>query len=339
MKHLNEILTEAYDIRNRMISEGSSVKYYTVKQSIKLLKDQLKEIESEDDKATAVYHALGDPDNIGAMDIVYGKGSKIIVKDATYDSYKYPTDKQRQSWLDKYQQAVDAIMYDDEIESLYKKGKDLWKKKLEEERKAKAEAEALAKTKAYKEFCDEYKGAHLMYKAYTLYHEWTNNHLWSSLKETIYGVMTKGLKKCKSIKSSEAEAGEFYVIVDRFGPNLSSNKDDHPMGRYNIIGELSIVKCLGDGKWNPVMVKDHSNYGEPNMSKSKVERYFDTDPYVVTVDEYLEKNEADIKRLIDDYIKRIKDDLKDNKEQEDKGQKPYYPYSSLVKSLIEKDTI
>ena len=73
MKHLNEILTEAYDIRNRMISEGSSVKYYTVKQSIKLLKDQLKEIESEDDKATAVYHALGDPDNIGAMDIVYGK--------------------------------------------------------------------------------------------------------------------------------------------------------------------------------------------------------------------------------------------------------------------------
>ena len=339
MKHLNEILTEAYDIRNRMISEGSSVKYYTVKQSIKLLKDQLKEIESEDDKATAVYHALGDPDRIGAMDIVYGHGSKIIVKDATYDNYKYPTNKQRQTWLDKYQQAVDAIMYDDEIESLYKKGKDLWKKKLEEERKAKAEAEALAKTKAYKEFCDEYKGAHLMYKAYTLYHEWTNNHLWSSLKETIYGVMTKGLKKCKSIKSSEAEAGEFYVIVDRFGPNLSSNKDDHPMGRYNIIGELSIVKCLGDGKWNPVMVKDYSNYSEPNMSKSKVERYFDTDPYVVTVDEYLEKNEADIKRLIDDYIKRIKDDLKDNKEQEDKGQKPYYPYSSLVKSLIEKDTI
>lgn len=339
MKHLNEILTEAYDIRNRMISEGSSVKYYTVKQSIKLLKDQLKEIESEDDKATAVYHALGDPDNIGAMDIVYGKGSKIIVKDATYDSYKYPTDKQRQSWLDKYQQAVDAIMYDDEIESLYKKGKDLWKKKLEEERKAKAEAEALAKTKAYKEFCDEYKGAHLMYKAYTLYHEWTNNHLWSSLKETIYGVMTKGLKKCKAIKSSEAEAGEFYVIVDRFGPNLSSNKDDHPMGRYNIIGELSIVKCLGDGKWNPVMVKDYSNYGEPNMNKSKVERYFDTDPYVVTVDEYLEKNEADIKRLIDDYIKRIKDDFKDNEEQESKGQKGYYPYSSLVKSLIEKDTI
>jgi hypothetical protein len=340
MKHLNELLNEAYDIRNRMITEGSSVKYYTVKQSIKLLKDQLKEIESEDDKATAVYHALGDPDRIGSMDIVYGSGSKIIVKDATYDTYgKYPTDKQRQSWLDKYQQAVNAIMNDDEIESLYNKGKELWKKKLEEERKAKAEAEALAKTKAYKEFCDEYKGAHLMYKAYTLYSEWTNNNLWVSLKETIYGVMTKGLRKCKAIKSSEAKAGEFYVIVDRSGPNLSSKKDDHPMGRYNIIGELSIVKCLGDGKWNPVMVKDYSNYGEPNMSKSKVERYFDTDPYVVTVDEYLEKNEADIKRLIDDYIKRIKDDLKDNKEQEDKGQKPYYHYSSLVMSLIEKDTI
>ena len=46
MKSIKEYSQEMYDIRNRMLTEAHTAKYYTVKQSIALLKKNLEEIEN-----------------------------------------------------------------------------------------------------------------------------------------------------------------------------------------------------------------------------------------------------------------------------------------------------
>ena len=152
MKSIKEYSQEMYDIRNRMITEAHAAKYYTVKQSIALLKKNLEEIENEDDKAHAVYKALGDS-NLGGYNVLTGSGSKIIVKDYYYDNYSSAKSSESayKKHGEKYKQAFDAIMKDSTIADLYDRGKEIHKKRLKEEAEAKKEAERLAKNKDYKE--------------------------------------------------------------------------------------------------------------------------------------------------------------------------------------------
>ena len=331
MKSLKEYSQEMYDIRNKMLTEAHTAKYYTVKQSIALLKKNLEEIENEDDKAHAVYKALGDTDQIGGYNVLIGSGSKIIVKDYYYDNYSSSkaSDKAFEKHGKKYKEAFDAIMKDSTIADLYERGKEIHKKRLKEEAEAKKEAERLAKNKAYKEFCDEYKGAHLLFKAWALNSAYSQNNLWSTPKNSLYSILIDGMNGCKHIKASEAEPGKYYAIAGRMdAPNVIHKKDYKPSGRWDIIKELSIVKCVGDDKWNIIMSRSDYAYSEPNMNQSKIEQYFDNDPTLIELDEYLEKNTDKIEDGIKRYIDMIKDDLKYDK-----------AYSSLVMSLIEKDEI
>ena len=317
MKSIKEYAQEMYDIRNRMLTEAHVAKYYTVKQSIALLKKNLEGIEDEDDKAHAVYNALGST-QISGYDVVNGTASKIIVKDHHYDNYSSAkaSDKAFEKHGKKYKEAFDAIMKDSTIADLYERGKEVHQRKLKEEAEAKKEAERLAKNKAYKEFCDEYKGAHLLFKAWALNSAYTENNLWSTPKDSLYSILIDGMNGCKHIKASEAEPGKYYAIAGRMdAPNVIHKKDYKPSGRWDIIKELSIVKCVGDDKWNIIMSRSDYAYKEPNMNQSKIDQYFDKNT---------DKIEDGIKR----YIDMIKDDLKYDK-----------AYSSLIMSLIEKNEI
>ena len=272
MISLNEYSQEIFDIRNRILTEAHSAKYYTVKQSIALLKKNIEGLESEEDQAYAIYKALGDPERLGGISVLTGEGSKIIVKDYYFDNYSSAKSSASayKKHGEKYQQAFNAIMKDSTIEELYNKGKEIFKRKQKEEAEAKKEAERLCKNKAYKEFCDEFKGAHLLFKAWALYNAFTQNNLWTTIKNSLYTILIKGLNDCKHIKASEAEPGKFYLIATEDGPNLQHKKDDHPSGRWNIINILSVVKCVGDDKWNVIMSRSHYAYAEPDINRTNV---------------------------------------------------------------------
>lgn len=338
MISLNEYSQEISDIRNRILTEAHSAKYYTVKQSIALLKKNIEGLESEEDQAYAIYKALGDPERLGGYSVLTGEGSKIIVKDYYFDNYSSAKSSESayKKHGEKYQQAFDAIMKDSTIEELYNKGKEIFKRKQKEEAEAKKEAERLCKNKAYKEFCDEFKGAHLLFKAWALYNAFTQNNLWTTIENSLYTILIKGLNGCKHIKASEAEPGKFYLIATEDGPNLQHKKDDHPSGRWNIINILSVVKCVGDDKWNVIMSRSHYAYAEPDINRTKIESFFDNDPSLVELDEYLEKNTSKIEDGIKRYIKLIQDDIEYDKKT---GGREIFRYSTLAKALIEKDEI
>ena len=337
----NYVKEELCDIRN---SINEDVKYYTLNQSIKLLKNNLSKISNEDDKAVAVYNALGDG-KVNGCELFYAYGpnikgvSKIIVKDIIHTN-KNGTDNKYQAIETKYKKAYDAIMQDSEIANYYERGKEIIKQKIRDEKQRAEEAKKLRRSYAYKEFCNTYKGAHILYKSYTLYNAWQNHHLWTKLKAgSTYNIIENGVNSCKSIKASEAEPGKYYVIVDHSGPNLLSQKDERPGGRYNIINEGTVVKCVGVGKWNVILYSNYSGYKEPNMNAATVEHYFDTNPNVAEFDEFFEKVEDKLNAIVDVYIREIKDDIGYNEREIKAGRRVLYPYSEDIINLIEKDTI
>ena len=112
MISLNEYSQEISDIRNRILTEAHSAKYYTVKQSIALLKKNIEGLESEEDQAYAIYKALGDPERLGGYSVLTGEGSKIIVKDYYFDNYSSAKSSESayKKHGEKYKQAFDAII-------------------------------------------------------------------------------------------------------------------------------------------------------------------------------------------------------------------------------------
>ena len=334
-EYINEaLLLENDDVLFKIVNESHSAKYYTVKQAIALLKKNLEGIETEDDKAYAVYNALGEK-GIYLDQILTGSGSKIIVKDVHYDSYGRTSQKTNDKLYNKYQAIFDEILEDPTISSLYEKGKNIQAKKLKEAEDAKREAERLAKNKAYKDVCDSYPGLHLLFKAFAFESAYENNNLWTTVKNSLYSILIKGCNKCKSIKASEAEVGKVYLIAtDTDSPNLLHKKDFKPTGRWDIINIMSVVKCVGDDKWNIVMSRKHYGYTVPDIEATKVEKYFDTDPALVELDEYLKKNTSAIEEGIERYTKMIKDDMEFIKKE-----KLSKRYSSLIVSLLDRDEI
>lgn len=323
-------------IRESNEGKSNSVKFNSVKAAVKQLLDSVKEIEDDDAKAVAVYNALGDPYRGSGYGLFSGDGSKIIVKEYDRHYYRSPSDNQIEKARKKYEEIFNDIMYNGEIENLYNRGKKIIEDQKKEEARRRAEAAALAKTAEYKEFCDKCPGVHLIYKLLTFYKAWTDHHLWTVLKKNAYGAI-KNMMKEGYIKSSDAKEGEYYIMVDEHGPNMESKKGYKSDSRYNIINWCSILKYLGDEKWEVILPRTYYGYGEPKAVGK--ETYFDQDFYVIPFKEFIKKNETELKELIDMYAKYIQEDIDDNKKEEERGGKGLYPYDSNVMSLLTKDTL
>ena len=314
----------------------NTVKFNSVKAAIKQLLDSVKDIEDEDAKAVAVYNALGDPYKGSGYGLFSGDGSKIIVKEYDRHYYRSPSDKQIEKARKQYEDIFNDIMYNGEVEELYNRGKKVIEDQKKEEARRKAEAAALAKTAEYKEFCDKCPGVHIIYKLLTFYKAWTDHHLWTKLEKNAYGAINKMMKE-GAIMSDKAKEGEYYIMVNEHGPNMEHEKGYKSSGRFNIINWCSILKYLGDEKWEVVLPRTYYGYGEPKAVGK--ETYFDMNFYVIPFNDFIKKNKTELEELIDMYAKYIKDDLEDNKKEEERGQKPLYPYNSNVMSLLTKDTL
>lgn len=322
-------------LKNFIYEDTYTFKFGTAKQAQKILKTNLKNIPEYDDKAVAVYNALGD----GEFDLYQlSKCSKLIIKDySVKNPYKYYTDKQLDALYAKYEAIVREILSDNELSNLYEHGKNIIKKKIEDEKRAAEEAKKAARTTAYKEFCNTYKGAHLLYKSYTLYRAYSNHHLWLQKPNNVYNVIDNALKKCisSSIKSSNAVEGKTYVIIDRYGPNLERTKNTKSSGRFDIINEGAVVKYVGDDAWNVILYKDYYGYKLPDANYTKRQFYFDQDTNIVEIDIFLNLVESELNAACTELIKDIEKDI----EQDIQYGRKLYPYSADVISLIKHDTI
>ena len=331
----NFIKEHANDIRNNI---NESVKYYTPKQAIKLLKQNLAEIPDPDEKAIAVYKAL---------DIAPGNldwnGNKLIIK-SFEESDWYASEKKRDKHYEKMEnirkEIFDTILDDDYIENLYNKGKDLIKKQKEIEAKKKAEEEELRRTKIYKETVAKYPGLHEYVKLFTIYRYWRDDHLWSQENDDVafYGNLHRIIKSLRSnaIPESECKEGETYMLVSG-DPNMYNSKTwdgkdlEAPSSRYDIIRPGSVLRCSGEELFDVVAVVTSWGLGAREWDGNKVAQKLDKyggKPEFAKFEDFQKEFSKVYDKMLKYYINGISTWAEISKT-------PVAPY---IKKLIDQDT-
>lgn len=336
MRLTNFIKEHAEDIRNNI---NEAVKYYTPKQAVKILQQNLAEIPEYDDKCIAVYKAL----DFHYSDLGSSK-NKLVIK--SYDEYeRYPSgDRQYNSRAKKFDDFKDKLFSEyidnSKIKSMYNQGKELIKKQEELEAQKKREAEELAKSKLYKETVEKYPGLHEMVKFQKIYDFWRNNHLWTVVKkgESFGGFIEELINKysSKAVEKKDCEPGKVYVLAAG-QPNLYNAKDwygkdaEAPNDRYNIILKGSVLKCVGDGVFDVVAGLTYYGYSYEEWNKKTLNQKLDQDCGFILLSDFEKDFKERGKELTDKWAKDILDDDKKNGD--------IWPASPWIKKLIEKDTL
>ena len=328
MRNISEYLEEnALDIRNYF---NESVKYYTPKQAIKLLKANLAQISDEEDRAIAVYNSL----DYSVTNLDW-EGNKILVKSYD-DSDNYGlTDKQYDKRVEKFETMLSKIFDESsELEELYHKGKDLKKQREEIEKQKIKELEKLEKTKLYKEIASKYKGLHDYVKLYTLYYAWRDNNLWTVIPrdENIFTYINDCLKASEpKLKIEDLEKDKAYIIVDG-QPNMYTG-DVSPNSRYDIILAGSVLKYVGNGAFDTVACLTNYGFKHVEWDRKQINKKLDQDCIFAEFDsfvkEFSKKSKALESKVVEDikkqqeYFKQVDSDTK---------------YSSIILRLIDEDT-
>lgn len=318
------------------INEALGANFYSAKQAIAMIKKNLEQFETDDDKAYAVFQSLSGTESgdyrakPSGYSILNGSGSKMLVKSAEYDTYG-KSEKSIQNAMDrtseKYAALFDTILRTDGyIENLYYKGEKIQERKLKEKLEEEKKAKLLAKTQAYKDLCDEVPGFHKLNKAICLSHAWNYKHLWAEnpVKNDFQRIQPEyrrgiGFNDKSSIDefADKVENDKYYICcVADYG---------------NPAEEMDILKYLGDGKFEIVAKsiggRHCSGYILPEgkttrriINLSQFGRLFIQD-----LEDYMKTHQALIDEMIKVYGELIKKD--------------YTEYSDFIKALIERDSI
>lgn len=330
MKLGNFIKENANDIRNNI---NESVKYYTPKQAIKLLKQNLAEIPDPDERAIAIFRAL----NMDYYQLDW-KGNKLIVKsfeESDYYAKEKSLEKRKQKMDEIKKEIFNTILDDDYIENLYNKGKDLVKKQQEIERKKAEEAAELRQSKIYKDTVSKYPGLHEYVKLFTIYRYWRDDHLWTQEADDVafYGNLNRIIKSLrgKAIPEKECKEGETYMLVSG-DPNMYSSKNtEAPLSRYDIIRPGSVLKCTGEELFDVVAVVTSWGLGAREWSGKKVSQKLDKyggEPQFAKFEDFVKEFEKVYDKMLKYYI----DGISTWAEIAKKHVAPY------IKKLIDKDT-
>lgn len=333
-QYINE--KEVSDIRNQI---NEAVKYYTPKQAVKTLQQNLAEIPEYDDKCIAVYKALDfHYSDLGASN------NKLVVK--SYDEYeRYPSgDRQYNSRAKKFDDFKDKLFAeyidDSKIESMYNKGKELIRKQKDLEAQKKKEAEELAKSKLYKETVEKYPGLHEMVKFQIVYNFWRNNHLWNVVNdgESFGGFIKELCKKysSKAVEKKDCEPGKVYVLASGqpnlyYAKNWDGKDNEAPDYRSNIILQGSVLKCIGDGVFDVVTGLTYFGYRYEEWNAKTLGQKLDENCGFILLSEFEKDLKGKGKELIDKWSKKVMEDDEKNHD--------IWPASDLVKKLIKQDTL
>lgn len=323
MVKLSEYIREnVYDIRNNI---NESVKYYTVNQAIKILKDRLKEIGNPEDKAIAVYNALND----NQTDLYYKNDDGILIKDATQDDY-YMNDKKSAKHYEKVgklkKDILDKFLDDSKINDLYEKGKQLYSDRKKAEAERKKELARIEKNKAFKAAMD--KAPHFIdyFKLETIYHAWSREHLWSepSREYNVYLHMQDVWEKIPNkdyIQSEDCEPGKLYVLSG--APSLYRG-DTAPSYRSNIIDSGSVLIYKGDDKWDVVAAYHYGSFFYTEWEDKMLDQKLDQKCKFLIFEDFWKVYGKDYNKLYKFWSERILDDDR------------IFPY---IKNLIKNDEI
>lgn len=331
MRKLSQLIKEeANDIRNNI---NESVKYYSPKQAVKLLKQNLAEIPDPDERAIAIFRAL----NTDYYQLDW-KGNKLIVKsydESDWHAKEKSLEKRKEKFEKIKKEIFNTILDDDYIENLYNKGKDLIKKQQEIERKKAEEAAELRQTKIYKETVSKYPGLHEYVKLFTIYRYWRDDHLWSQENDDVafYGNLNRIIKSLRSnaIPESECQEGETYMLVSG-DPNMYSSKNEEaPVNRFDIIRPGSVLRCSGEELFDVVAVVTSWGLGAREWSGKKVSQKLDKyggEPKFAKFEDFVKEFEKVYDKMLKYYIDGISTWAEISK----KNVAPY------IKKLIDQDT-
>lgn len=303
LEHINE--EGIADIRNYI---NESVKFYTPKEAVKILQQNLEEIPDEDDKYLAVYNSLQfSSDDYGTDD------NKLMVKSWDDDNERYVSsrgeDERRLRKLNDFREKLFKEHINGEsIKSMYDKGHELSRKAYE--------IEKLRQEKVYKETINKYPCIYELVRFCKLDKFDLTHSLWDFKNriEDIDDFLESLYEKysSKGIRIKDCKPGKKYFLIsgEDGGTWLYDSKTNKRTSWTRArIG--SIFECSGEGTFTLLLGYNSSNFSRSSFGTSTINKKLDENCTFILLDdisEYIDKKCKELGDKVADKILKYADE-------------------------------